>query len=321
MIWGDLAELEPRASLEWVRGALPAECERAGVVREGVETYLGRAVFAPDGAVVVRVSLERIEEAGGVRVVARVSQRDASGKSWGERSVSGSDCASLDEPLTLVVALLLDRPVVEPEPAPEPAPPEPAALPEPPRGPIETAPSLEQELVSPGHAVVLGFGSVSLGVLPRIAGGFGLSLSLKPRGFWGLGLEGELLPPVQEQLGAGVLTTSLVVLRANLCPLQGADDDTWWSACASMGVARLSVATQQLIDARQRQEWLALPGVSVRAGWRWGRRWMLVGGLVGVVPVSVNNYTYRDAQGEKQPAFTMNQLGLSMNAGLGALFE
>ncbi len=326
MIWGDLAELEPRASLEWDRGALAADCERATVVRQGVETYLGRAVFVADGAIVVRVRLELVNDAGGPHVVAHVSQRDASGKSWGERTVSGGpDCASLDEPLTLVVALMVDEPAASrPSPAPsmpEHAPPPTPPTPEPPRGAIETAPSLERELQAPAHAVVLGWGSAWLGVLPRLAGGVGMAASFKPRGSWGFGVEAELVPAVREPVGAGQLTASLMLARATVCPLQGMDDHLWWSACASLGGARLSIQSHDLVDARRRRDWFLMPGAGVRAGWRWSRQWMLVGGLSTAFPLSPDRYVYRDDRGEKHDAFTMAQLGISLSVGVGALFD
>ena len=67
------------AVLQWDRGALEVECERGAVVRDGVEAYLGRAVFADSGAAVVRVTLSRIEEQGKLHVVARVSGIDNDG--------------------------------------------------------------------------------------------------------------------------------------------------------------------------------------------------------------------------------------------------
>src|SRR6185369_8188261 len=98
-------------------------------------------------------------------------------RAWGEREVVGdSSCASLDEPLTLVVALLVDAPARAAEPAPSEVTPPPAERPAPPKaaddeppaedtGPIETAPSLEH-VTAPGHVVLLALGLLSMGVLP-----------------------------------------------------------------------------------------------------------------------------------------------------------
>jgi hypothetical protein len=323
----------PQAVLQWDRGTLPAECERAAIIREGVETYLGRSVFAPDGQVLVRVSLSRVAEAGTSRIVARVSQQDGSGKSWGERSVSGgADCASLDEQVTLVVALMVDSPAAaaesdEPEAKREPAPPPilspktPEESTDPASNEIETAPNLERAMEAPGHAVVLGFGALALGTLPEMGAGGGLAVLLKPRGFWGFGLEAELFAPQQKSTGSGHIKVSLQVARASLCPLQGAQDGVWWSACASLGVGRLKVTGRELLEASRHREWILMPGFGVRAAWVWRQRWLLGGGLAGAFPVSPDHYNYRDTEGVRHEAFTMNQLGLTANLGVGVMLD
>jgi hypothetical protein len=325
-------DVAPDATLYWDRGALEAECDRAAVVREGVETYLGRSVFAVDGSLVVRVRLERVQEAGRGRVVARVSQEDASGKVWGERLVGGDEtCSSLDEPLTLVVALMVDSPQApptEPESQPSPAP-KPASEPPPPSIPaeddqpeeIQTAPNLERALTSPGHAAFLGLGLVSMGALPEPGAGAGLVALIKPRNFWALGVEAELLAPQRQNLGSGRLVASLLLTRASICPLQGRDGGVWWSACASFGVARLRVESQQLLEAKTRGEWIAVPSGSVRAAWVFDERWMLAGGLEAVFPVSPDHYVYRDDEGLRHQAFEMSPLTVTANLGIGVIVE
>jgi hypothetical protein len=324
-------DLAPDAVLSWDRGALEAECDRAAIVREGVEAYLGRSVFAVDGSVVVRVRLERVQEVGRARVVARVSQEDASGKIWGERIVSGDEaCSSLDEPLTLVVALMVDSPEA-PRSAPEnQPPPDPLAPPKPPKQPvlvddrpeeIETAPNLERALDSPGHAAFLGLGLVSMGALPEPGAGAGLVALVKPRNFWGLGVEAQLLAPQRETLGSGRLVVSLLLARGSICPLQGIDGGVWWSACASFGVARLRTESQNLLGAKARGEWIAVPSASVRAAWVFDERWMLTGGLEAVFPVSPDRYVYRDEQGLKHQAFEMSPVNLTANLGIGVIVK
>ncbi|MEO8900015.1 MAG: hypothetical protein ABI488_00465 [Polyangiaceae bacterium] len=222
----------PLSVLQWDRGALEAECERAATVRAGVEAYLGRSVFDAEGSLVVRVRLSRVEENGRARVVATVTQETSDGRAWGEREVVGdASCASLDEPLTLVVALLVDRPAPGPDPAPDEVTPPPAgrsaartpAEDEPQAedpGPIETAPSLEH-VKAPGHVVLLALGLLSMGALPSPAGGVGMLASLKPRGFWGLGVEAGAWLPQRMALGSGSLETSLLLVSGSICPLQG----------------------------------------------------------------------------------------------------
>lgn len=313
------------AVLVWDRGGLEAECERAAVVRQGVETYLGRTVFADSGERIVRVRLSRVDEQGKRHVVARVSQEDENGNGFGERSVAGDEsCASLDEQLTLVVALLVDTPTTaEPTPqAAEPTPPVPEPAPSDASdssSEIVTAPSLQQPPPSPAHFALLAFGAGSAGATPELALGGGLLVSFKPRGFWGIGVEATALGRSSEPLAPGRLEVSLLQGAASLCPLQSSDENVWWSACVSMGAARLHARSRGLLDARSESQWFALPGLSVRAARIFGRRWLVGGGLVAAVPVSPDRYVYRDAEGNRQAAFQLSPLVLTMQVGLGWL--
>ncbi|HVY25845.1 MAG TPA: hypothetical protein VHB79_04810 [Polyangiaceae bacterium] len=323
----------PLSVLQWDRGALEAECDRGAIIQAGVEAYLGRTAFGPDGTVVVRVKLARVQENGRTRVVARVTQETSDGQAWGEREVAGdSSCASLDEPLTLVVALLVDAPTPPPPPvaseppsasAPPPAPPSPK--PEEPADPdggeIETAPSLEQATTAPQHVVVLAFGLVSLGGLPTTGGGAGLLGSFKPRGFWGLGVEAGAWLPQRLPLGTGSLETSLLVFSGSVCPLQGVSERVWWSACGSLGAGRLHAKSRHLLEARTRSDWFALPGASVRGGRVFGQHVLISAGLEALFPVSPDSYVYRSADGEKQLAFEPSRLMITAQLGVGLLLD
>jgi hypothetical protein len=328
MVWG-LAEMDvPQAVLEWDRGALEAECERATMVQAGVETYLGRSVFSRDGELVVQVRLSRVEEAGTSRVVANVTQHDASGKVWGERTVTGdSSCASLDEPLTLVVALMVDAPtpLAEKPAAAEPAGTATAQPAEPPAqvetGAIETAPSLAQAEIAPGHAAFLGFGVASMGALPATAAGGRAVISVKPRSFVGLGVDVMFLAPQRKELGAGSLELSLLALSGSICPLQGVDGAIWYSACASFGAARLRAKSQGLIDSRRKTQWLALPSLGARAAWIAADSWLIGAGLDVAFPLSADRYVYRDLQGMTQPAHELASLVVTASLGVGLLLK
>jgi hypothetical protein len=322
----------PLSVLQWDRGALEAECDRAATVRAGVEAYLGRSVFGAEGPLVVRVRLSRVEENGRARVVAKVTQETSDGRAWGERDVVGdASCASLDEPLTLVVALLVDAPPSAAEPAPDGAarPPAEGSAPRKPAedapppddtGPIETAPSLEH-MKAPGHVVLLAFGLLSMGVLPSPAVGGGVLASVKPRGFWGLGVEAGAWLPQRMPLGSGTLETSLSMVSGSICPLQGIADGVWWSACGSFGAARLHARSRHVLEARSRNDWFALPGATARGGWLIGRGVLISGGLEALFPVSPDYYAYRSPDGEKQLAFEPAQLMITAQLGIGLLFD
>lgn len=324
----------PPAVLQWDRGSLQAECERGAIIQAGVEAYLGRPVFGAAGELVVRVSLTAVEDKGGTRVVAKVTQETSDGRAWGERVVNGEgDCASLDEPLTLVVALMVDAPASAPEATPS-APPEPPAEPESERSSpeneppasvdehqIETAPSLEKAVTAPGHMVFLAFGLLSMGVLPSTGGGAGVLASFKPRGFWGLGLEAGALLPQRTPLGTGSLETSLFLVSGSLCPLQGVANATWWSACGQLGTGRLRAQSRDVLGAKTRSDWFALPGASVRGGWLPGRQLLVSVGLEALFPVSPDRYVYRTSDGMKEVALEPSPLMIAAELGVGLLFD
>jgi hypothetical protein len=317
----------PEAVLTWDRGQLEAGCERAAVIRQGVEAYLGRSVFAPTGDVVVRVRLSRGNERG-ARVVATVTKETREGKVWGERSVSGdASCDSLDEPLTLVVALMVDTaeaPVTaeaEPEPAAPPAPPSvPPSAPEPAHeGAISTAPSLEKGPPGASHWAFFGFGIANMGAEPTATWGGGLALSYKPKRFWGIGLEGEALAVQRSAIESGSLAISVASLGVDLCPLQDTDEHAWWSLCASGRVTRVHAKSRRLFEAIDSTQLVVMPGLLARAAYVVDERFLVGGGLQASFPVSPDRYVYRDSIGVVHPAFELSPLLLSVNLGVGLI--
>ncbi|RYZ03808.1 MAG: hypothetical protein EOO73_26610 [Myxococcales bacterium] len=313
-----------QAVLMWDRGSLEVGCERGAQVRQGVETYLGEKVFGERGDVIVRVALSRVQDRGKRRVEARVSQEDAQGRTWGERRVTGDDCASLDEQLTLVIALMVDAPeppapsapLEPPLPPPPPEPPPPEAS-----GEILTAPSLERAPPSPAHATLLGFGAVALGATPEVAFGGGLAATFKPRGFWGLGLDAAVFAPRRQTLEGGSLEVSVLLAGASLCPWQGIDGAAWWSVCGSFHVARLRARSRGLVGARRDSQMVALPGLAVRGGRIFGQRYLLAGGVQLSFPVSPDRYAYRDVSGERQLAFEVGSFVMMASVGVGIILN
>jgi hypothetical protein len=315
-----------QAVLIWDQERLAQACDRSEAVKAGVEAYLGRPVFGAQPSLTIRV---HISEASGGVTVATVSQEDGSGRAWGERSVTGRDCESLDEPLTLVVALMLDAGAVSSDPAPIPAKsPEPSAAPplaSPPviaatdEGPIETVPSLQHPSYEPGHAAVYASVVTTMGLLPNPGLGAALDLRLKPSRFWGLSLDAALLLPQREAIEGGRLELQVAHAGLGLCPLQGRDTTTWWSACGKVAIGRLHVRSVGLTGARSKSEWFAMPGLSVAGAWL-PRGWLFLGaGLEAAFPASADRYRYRDALGTSHLAFEMSPFALTARLGVGLM--
>jgi hypothetical protein len=321
---------EAQAQLLWDRGVLEIQCDRAQQVREGVEAYLARSVFAADAELKVRVRLARPAASAG-NVVALVTQEDATGQSWGERVVTGdASCESLDEPLTLVVALMVDRPTSEPSeptslPVPSPPPPTPASkvaeVEDQPPAEISTTPSLDRAPPTPGHLVLLVSALGAMGATPAFGFGGGVALAWKPRGFWGLSVDAAGVLPRSASLESGSLQVSLQTLDVAVCPLQGTDGDAWWSLCGGFGMARLHVRSRELIESKATSQYLALPGVRARAATVLAERWLVGGGVAVAFPLSPDRYTYRDASGEGHSAFELSSPIITASAFAGALFR
>lgn len=311
-----------QAVLVWDQRLAP-HCDRSEAVKAGVEAYLGRPVFGAGSSLVIRVRILRPTIGG--PTVATVTQEDESGRAWGERSVSGPDCESLDDPLTLVVALMVDSSsAVEGSAAEPPVPAEPVAPTRPvvvetSNEPIETAPSLQRPRHEPGHWAVFGSGLATMGFLPEPGIGVAIDARLKPARFWGLSIDAALLAKQQVAVDGGRIAFDLAHAGLGLCPLHGSDATTWWSACGTFSVGWLRARSRGLIGARSKSEVFGMPGLSVAGAWL-PRGWFFLGaGLSGFFPVSPDRYLYRDALETTHLAFQMSSFALTAKLSVGLL--
>jgi len=317
-----------QAVLVWDQERLARDCDRSGAVKAGVEAYLGRGVFGAEPSLVIRVRVSRA--AGGGPTVATVTQEDESGRAWGERSVSGKDCESLDEPLTLVVALMVDASSTaqqersNPPKLAEPAAPKSPAVEQPEviapsSEPIETAPSLQRSSYEPGHWVVFGSAVATMGLLPEPGVGVGIDARLKPSRFWGLSIDAVLLAEQRVVVDGGHIVFNLAHAGFGVCPLQGSDGAIWWSACGTFSLGWLRARSRGLEGARSKSEVFGMPGLSVSGAWL-PRGWLFLGaGFSGAFPVSPDRYLYADALGTTHLAFQVSSFALTAQLGVGLI--
>jgi hypothetical protein len=98
----------PTYALSWVYGAEAHDCIRPQELARAVERRLGRAAIASmaDATFVIDGRIERVDG----DLAATIVLRAADGDVLGERRVTSreSDCHTLDRPLSLVVALIID---------------------------------------------------------------------------------------------------------------------------------------------------------------------------------------------------------------------
>ena len=308
----------PVAVLVWDGGQVRPACDRSAELEQNVATYLGRDAFEANAPLVIRIGLRRSLNDGAI--TADISKIGEDGKVVGVRTVSGgASCETLDDPLTLVVALMLDAPPDEPSPPPAPAP-EPPAPPEPSQpDPITSDPVPEDPNQAPGFAVIsAGIGS-SLGLLPFPNYGPRLQVDLKPRHFWGISISAlALLGSHTDLPGSGAIDFRLIQAGAALCPLDTILDRNWFAVCGGLEVAWIEAEGSDLSPHRRKVDWALSPSLQVRAA-RQLVGPIFLGGTFGVsFPISRNRYVYWDTAGSSQLAFEVASpaLVLGVFAGL-----
>jgi hypothetical protein len=312
----------PSATLIWDGGQLPA-CDRSTVLRQNVGVYLGRDPFEDDAPLTIRVGLRRAAETDAV--IADVSEVDEQGHVLGVRSVrGGASCETLDEPLTLVVALMLDGTPGSAERQPEVTPlapqanerrTEPASDQALDSEPISNIPENPGEEAQPGHAFVSAGVGTTFGKLPFFNFGPQLQLVFKPRGFWGLELSGGALGGSRTELpGSGSIDFLLLELGAALCPLESLRDGLLLRGCGGLAVGWLRARSHELEPPHQRTEVLLSPELHLQVAQSIGKGFFLGGGAGLSFPIRPNQYVYRDADGIRQVAFQMSvpSLGLGV---------
>src|SRR6185369_9102226 len=240
-------------------------CDRSAELARNVATYLGRDAFEANAPLSIRIGLRRGPDDRAL--IADISKIGEDGKVIGVRSVSaGSNCETLDDPLTLVVALMLDAPPEEAPPAPPPTP-EPLVPPGPQEpDPLEGDPSPEDTNPEPGFALIsAGVGS-SVGLLPFPNFGPRLQIELKPRRFWGISLSGLALLGARTELpGSGSIDFRSIQVGAALCPLDTLHDRNWFAACGGVEVAWIEADGSGLSPDRRRTDWILSPSVQLQA--------------------------------------------------------
>lgn len=294
-------------------------CDRSQELERNVAAYLGREAFEAGSPTTIRINLRQAPD--GRAIIADVSQIGEDSKVLGVRSVSGgSSCETLDDPLTLVVALLLNAPPEEPQAAapPTPEPPAPPEVSQP--EPITTDPIPDDSDSTPGFALLsAGIGS-SVGLLPFPNYGPRLQVNLKPRHFWGLSLGGLALFGARSELpGSGAIDFRLLQVGTALCPLDTIQDRNWFSVCGGVDVAWFQAEGSDLSPHRKRTAWTVSPSLQLQAARELSGP-VSVGGSLGVsFPTSRNRYVYQDAAGATQLAFEVASPSLVL--GLFAAFR
>ena len=204
----------PEVALAWSGPGPELVCLGEEGLVQAVNDYLGRQAFASGSVeLVLQVTVERLPD----RMWRAVLElRDRAGTVLGSRELASSTdlCASLNEPLVLAVALMVDS-EAEPEPAPPPVEvvPEPESdLPEPPPVP-RPQPAAARWALS-GNASV----AVEAGLLPAARPGLELGLELRAASWLSARVSGLGFLPASADLGGDAsVRVGLVAGAVALC--------------------------------------------------------------------------------------------------------
>jgi len=278
------------ASLHVRRSAEAERCIEASALSAAVEERLERRVFVRDRTPDLHVNLELAKVRKGWQ--ARLLLEDSAGNELGRREIvtTARDCSALDASLALVVALLVDAPPIPPVPverreqasksAPPPRPATPLALPRDTHAPRE-----------PFRFDVRGSALAAVGLLPGIAPGAALSLSLLPPHFLEFALSAEMFLPRRVDAGAGRgLELRHFRFGVSVCPLSHETPGFRVAGCAGQTVGRMDArgfGFDQSATVKDLSYGLTLgPDFRLRLGGPWG----LGFALAAEFPLTRNRY-------------------------------
>ena len=303
----------PTVALSWSGPEAKFDCLGGERLASAVDEYLGREAFSASPAdLTLRVQVERRPDRAW-RALLRIV--DFTGAVVGERELVSEStlCSSLDEPLKLAVALMVDSELVasaEPEPEPPPEPPEPIE-PE----PVEPEPPSTPWVVS-GDASVL----IQSGLLPSVSPGLELGLELRPSSWVLLRANGAGFLPGQVSLGGPAQAKiSIAYGQLTICPQTALGARFRLSGCAGVAAGTLFAKTSQLQEARSTQRRFLAASLGARASAQLSERWSIVAQVGGVLPYRPERFVY-ELNGQRREFFRMSSPSLVAGIGCSVMF-
>jgi hypothetical protein len=238
-------------SLSWARLREAESCISAVELARGVEARLGRPVFGALAQTDVAIEGSIWRGQSDARFHALLSVVDEGGRRTGFRELvdDGPNCRDLDEAIVLALSLMIDPKAAF---TAESVPPAAKRTPDRARKPDAGA----RQRAGSGWAGSSAFGyGLFFGVLPRVAHGIWLRVSLEPPGVWPVHLWASYLP---SQITTITDTTSVAFSRASLglatCPLSAHGARLGYALCAGAeagSLASAGVGRSGLVDQRR----------------------------------------------------------------------
>lgn len=288
----------------------PPGCTSEREVKRAVEARLARSPFVEQGAdVLVEVTVKA--RANTDAWVANVTLRAQSGNWLGARELQteSTRCADLDEPLSLVLALMVDVPKEELPPpqvtAVETPPPAPRVLrvPAPPVALKTPSPPAHATQRTALHGELGVSGVLSAGLLPDLAVGVRGSILLRPPEFWPVELGAVLYRAAEAQVSGGGSDFEAAGADIAVCPFHGDLGSFRVLACAVQSLGRLKATGFGFDENREHARFYSLFGARARlslglTSWLAGRV-----SASAEVPVTRDDFYFVNAQGERERVF------------------
>jgi hypothetical protein len=274
-----------------------------------VNDYLGRDAFSASAAdLTLRVQVERRADRSWRALVQIV---DLAGVELGERELTSEStlCSSLDEPLKLTVALMVDNDLVataEPEAPPQPA----APL------PLPEKKAAGEPWTLAGDASVL----VQTGLLPSLSVGFQLGLELSPLSWLSLrGTGAGFLPGSTSLARPAEAKMSIIYGELSVCPSAALGAKFRLLACAGTIAGTLFAETQGLEGARSTKRRVFAASLGGRAVAQLSPRWALLAQIGTMLPYRPERFVY-EIDGRRIEFFRIASPSLIAGIGCSVMF-
>ncbi|HET9956238.1 MAG TPA: hypothetical protein VFQ61_17140 [Polyangiaceae bacterium] len=318
----------PTIELNWSGPGPERQCMGGPALEREVNAYLRReAITEPPGELALSVL---VQERPGRQWSATIYLRDQrEGRVIGERElvVDGPLCSSLDEPLKLAVALLVDADLLPPESAapPTPQPSNPPPAPEDEQQPEDESeegalPTGVPEFDAPApHRSRVGLELAALAgstALPELGVGAQLGLHWSALRWLALRAHVAAFAPQTVTLGADAeVRSSLWYSGASICPRAFVNEGLHLLGCAALEGGSLSLSSRGLESGfrSRRAVWLASLGGRVQ--WQLVDSLALFGQLSVAWPLLRQRFWYEEV-GKRQDLFSLSAPTAALGVGL-----
>lgn len=281
---------------EWTLAPGAESCTSGEALKRAAEAQLQRQAFVPpdEAQVLVRGRVVPTDDLHGFEAQLFLVAGD--GSVLGQRVLRSDrpDCASLDQPLALVIAVAVDT--------------------------LRAQPKSSLRIVSrrSWHAELAPFAVFEWGLLPNLGAGVGLDVALAPPSHWLLDVTFAGWPVSNRAAvpaGRGADFTAYLG-GFFLCPPLGRNADVKVRACLGVEAGRV-VGTGVAFDiSRPRSGWVVGPEARLGVVWPLGRRVAFETRIGVTVPVVRDAFTYTDEFRQEQPVYRPAPVLLMLDFGL-----